>query len=497
MRALVIGGGHNGLVAGVLLARAGMEVTVAEAGSEPGGCIWTETLPSGHRLERGAVEHAGIAPLAAELGLAAHGLTFRTREVVAGAAFAGGDPLLFRRSADETAAGLGADGPAYTALARLAAGLFTLLGAFREPPTLTRLAAGLAELPGGDDLYRLLLSSSEAAAERRLRDPCLRSAVTAYGAHGQLPPWAPGTGMFALLLPAAHAEAPQRPVGGSAALTAALVAALEAAGGTLRTGAAVRRLHGPRAVLADGEDLAADVVVSTLDVRRTVALLDDPPAALVAAARAVGSGRFNVAELKVDLVLDGPPPLAPADALWVLQPDPGAARRMFADLLSGRLPERPAVLWTSPSPGVGWLSTVVPLHPARGPWTPALEDEATARALAAVEQVTGAALPGTAYVTGPAAWARRLGSQDGNPNHLDLSIDQLLGWRPGVRTALPWLYLSGAGTHPGGGLTGVPGRRAAQAVLADRAGRRRARRRSGVAALLAGLRLYRDLRRGG
>ena len=59
----------------------------------------------------------------------------------------------------------------------------------------------------------------------------------------------------------------------------------------------------------------------------------------------------------------------------------------------------------------------------------------------------------------------------GNPNHIDLTLDQMFGWRPpgaaGHRTELPWLYLTGAGTPPGGGLSGVSGRAAATALLHD------------------------------
>ena len=67
---IVVGGGHNGLVAALRLARAGCRVTVLEQGAEPGGCVWTERHPSGVVVERGAYEHGGILAAATELGLA-------------------------------------------------------------------------------------------------------------------------------------------------------------------------------------------------------------------------------------------------------------------------------------------------------------------------------------------------------------------------------------------------------------------------------------------
>jgi phytoene dehydrogenase-like protein len=95
-------------------------------------------------------------------------------------------------------------------------------------------------------------------------------------------------------------------------------------------------------------------------------------------------------------------------------------------------------------------------------------------------------------------------SAEGNPNHLDLSLDQMLGWRPpgvvGSATDLPWLHLAGAGTHPGGGLSGVSGRRAAETLLGGARARTRARGgRVGteVSSLVAGLRFYLAMRRSG
>ena len=78
-------------------------------------------------------------------------------------------------------------------------------------------------------------------------------------------------------------------------------------------------------------------------------------------------------------------------------------------------------------------------------------------------------------ITGPWDWEAKLGNRAGNPNHLDMTIDQLFTLRPApgfshYRTPAPGLYLSGAGTHPGGGVHGMPGKLAAAAVLADERG---------------------------
>lgn len=535
---VVIGAGHNGLVAATYLARAGLEVTVLEAAPEPGGCIWTDDRPSGHRLERGAIDHSGMVAIADDLGLGGHGLAYVERDTVTAAAFGDGTTMTFPVSSEETIDLLGADGPAYRETVELARHMFAMLDQFPEPPTLTALGAALAPLPGGDELFRTLLSSSETVLERRFASPHLRSAAAMHGAHPQLAPWLPGTGMFALLLAAAHDQPTVRPIGGSRALINALTSALGAEGGRLRCGSAVTSLAPMggrvRVGLASGDELVVDLVVSSLDVRRTVAALDDAPASMTAAAFSVGSGRFNVAELKVDLAFSVPigglvDDHGAADSIWLFQSAPDSLRRGFAEIMCGRMPEAPAAMWASPSahdpsaaPDGGaslWLSSFVPLRRDDGPWDEAAERSAAQRVLTTVSDIAGvdlAARAGEIVVTGPATWSQRLRSPDGNPNHIDLSLDQLLGWRPpgmaGHRSALGWLYLSGAGTNPGGGLSGVAGRNAARAVLAD-LGRPAGSSGGGHPALVAaargsrvvreeatalwhGFRMYRSMRRG-
>src|SRR5690606_3718602 len=124
------------------------------------------------------------------------------------------------------------------------------------------------------------------------------------------------------------------------------------------------------------------------------------------------------------------------------------------------------------SGGAIWMSSVVPLHRGDGPWTAAREREAAERVVDHVARVLGVALRAhlaDLVVSGPATWRRRIGG-DGSPSHVDTAIDQLMGWRPPGhahgRTELDWLHLTGAGVHPGGGLSGASGLAAARSVLA-------------------------------
>ena len=153
-----------------------------------------------------------------------------------------------------------------------------------------------------------------------------------------------------------------------------------------------------------------------------------------------------------------------------------------------------------------WLSTFVPWRPAAGPWDRAALERAADHCWQAAARALGTALdPVERHLTGPLEWVARHGNPNANPNHVEMSLDQLLAFRPspslsGYRTPIGGLFLTGAGTHPGGGVTGIPGRNTAAVVLdtlgAPRSNRaRRLRRR--LALVRDAARALRTLRGGG
>jgi beta-carotene ketolase (CrtO type) len=538
---VVIGGGHNGLVCACYLARAGLEVLVLEAADRPGGCIATVDLPAGRgRLEVGAYEHGGIrgSGIAADLELEARfGLRFHLRDQVTLAPCDDGTALAFDASLERTLEHLApvvgtADADAYRRFAGWAAAGAALLEQTEDgpPPSLRELAA-LAEAALGPQAGRFLqalLGSASTLVRSVVADERLQAPLAHWAAHSQQSPADPGTGAGALLLAGGHGSPAARPAGGSQATVDALVRCLEAAGGRLRCGTPVTRVEVEQnravAVHAGGERVAATrAVVSALDARRLLGELVDADAVqpwLAAEARRIHVGRRNVSELKVDAVLAGMPALpGPAgfERSFLLSANTtGDLERAFASIQLGELPERPPLMlafpsaledgWAPPGRAALWLSTFVPWDLAGGPWDQGALERAADHAWRTAEKALGTTLaPVERQLTGPLDWVARHGNPNANPNHVEMSIDQLLAFRPspslsGYRTPIGGLFLTGAGTHPGGGVTGIPGRNTAAVVLetlgAPRTNRaRRLRRR--LALVRDAARALRTLRGGG
>lgn len=506
-RVIIVGGGHNGLICAAYLARAGCQVVVLERADRFGGCVWTEPLPGGGRLERGAVDLTGIGTVAKELRLDLWGLRLLREAYLAAAQLEGGSILLHHDP-----------GPARAEVARVAgeraahrwdraverARLINrfFAAASGGPPAPVHLAIAVTRSGwGGLHAARVALESAESVVERELGRGVLAELALAYASHGQIPPWTPGSGIFAHLLPGSLGAPRLRGHSGAGALIDALVSMLSEGGVQLRPGEAVERIvvgsRGVEGVETRTGSLEGDVVVSTVDLARTAALISGAArgaATLRREARRTHSGVFNVGEFKLDLLMARPPRFSaapPGGVLrWLLPQGIGDSLRLVC---AGLLPDPLPVMCTVPSAAdptlapegraVVWISAFVPAEPRTGSW-PDLDQEATRRCLQTLESFAPGSIDAVelAVATGPAAWEARTGNRAGNPNHLDLTIDQLLFLRPGWRTSryrtpVRGLYLSGAGTHPGGGVTGLPGRNTARAVLRDlRAPHRRCHR---------------------
>jgi len=510
-RTLIIGAGHNGLVCAAYLAAARHHVTLIERAPVPGGCTFTEEVIPGYRFNTGAIELEGLvhSGVDRELGLENHGLRWVHTEHLL-AAHVADRTVLFHRDLSTTLDGFRRDfgsDPAdeWERFAAFGSAVMSAVGSLQhvKAPGMGGITDILERLGnfGGDaeGLIRTVLAPSSIVIDEWLSSPEMRASAAAFSSHPQMPPWAPGSGLLACLLPSSHGGQGARPLGGTGELIQALLRAVAAHGGEVKCGTSVReilvrsgRVSG--VALDSGEKMEADNVVSTIDVKRVAGLL---PAELLTApwrkALAVThSGLFNVGEIKVDAALDRPPVFsgetpAFAGSLRYLMHSPDGYTSALRIVTGGRIPNALPLMVVIPSaqdptqcpPGKAtlWASAFVPAAFTDGSSWPGANDKAADAVFETLEQFA----PGITAsvigrkVTGPWDWEGRLGNPAGNPNHLDMTIDQLFSLRPApgfshYRTPVPGLYLSGAGTHPGGGVHGMPGKLAAAAVLGDERG---------------------------
>ena len=291
-----------------------------------------------------------------------------------------------------------------------------------------------------------------------------------------------------------HRMPPGRAVGGSGALTVALAERLRRLGGTVRLGdgaTAITRT-GDRVTgvtTSSGEHLPARAVVAGCHVLTTLELLGD--AALLARATTavrVGNGIGMVVRLGTN-ALPRYPSAAGASAysaMQLLAPSRTHLRAAHGEFTAGRTPTEPAVLLmtfsaldpTIAPAGKHNISAWAQWHPyelSTGEQWDDIRDREADKIVAQVEK----AAPGFAssieqvHVQTPLDLERELGLRRGNVMHVEMGLDSMFAYRPlpelaGYRTPVRGLFLTGASTHPGGGVFGASGRTAARVVLAQR-----------------------------
>ena len=507
---VVVGAGHNALVAACYLAREGLDVEVVERRDVAGGAVSTVERFPGYAVDVGSsahimVRHTGIVE---DLGLERFGLEYQDLDPWGFAPF-GDEALVFHVDLDATCASIAAvcgdaDADAYRRFATDWGDRNEhIFAAFQEPPTVANLGRrlwGVGRGTGldGMELSRQFLTSGDALLDELFDDERLKTALSWLGSQSGPPTHEVATadlvGWNAML----HRRAPGHPVGGSGQLSVALARCLEALGGTVRLGDGCRRIASASGrafgVETDsGERIRARHVLAGCHVLTTFELVgwDQLPRAFAAAAQRtirVGNGIGMVVRLATNDLPRYPAGVGGAEwrALQLIARSRTQLRRAHGDFNAGVPPGDPAVLAMTFS---AYDDTIAPAgkhnvtvwgqwHPyelSNGEqWDDIAEREGT-KLVAAVD----AAAPGFAaaveqmHVQTPLDLERELGLRRGNVMHVEMGLDQMFGWRPmpeisGYRTPVEQLYLTGASTHPGGGVFGASGRAAARVILADR-----------------------------
>ena len=526
---IIIGAGHNGLVCACYLARAGQRVLVCDGRTRPGGAVNSEELFPGYTLDTCSTFHVLIhlTPIVRELELARFGLRYMRHDPWAYAPFPDGRSLTFYRDLDRTCDSIAAwsqrDAVAYrafmTAWARFNRAVFAT---FLHPPAPGALAGQIARTtardimqgradPGmtGLELLRKTVGGYGRLLEETFETPELRAALAWLAAQSGPPPSEVGSGALLGSVAIYHMVGLTRPVGGSGQLATALARCLAQHGGALLLGpeAAVRRilLERGRATgveLASGARVTARRVVSNAHVQTTLLRLLPPEAlpgalrARVAALRA-GNGLGMTIRCAVDALpaYTAAPPgdgANPHAGMQLICPTVDYLQAAYTDMGQGRPAARPALVAMTPSaldptitpPGKHGLYIWAQYHPyALAEGGAAAWDTIRGREADRLLATLAAYAPNVRdsvrdiYIQTPLDLERNVGFVRGNIMHLDMSLDQMFMLRPlpdlaGYRTPVPGLYLTGASTHPGGGVAGVAGRNTAQVVLADAARRR-------------------------
>jgi phytoene dehydrogenase-like protein len=526
--ALIVGGGHNGLVAAFYLARAGLRTAVLERREIVGGACVTEEFAPGYRASTGAFVLSLLRDAVwRDLRLDERGITVDP----AGPGltlFPDGERLYLHDDVEATRREISRlserDARAYPRfeadLGRIAELITPLIDTTPPDPALHRAAdlGGLLRLGGraarNRDLINetawLFATSASQFLGERFESQIVKATFGWHAINDSLfGPSTPGTAYMLL-----HYHAAEQAGGGSRSwgfvrggmgrVTEAMAEAAREAGAEIRTSAEVERIlvedgKARGVVLAGGEQIAARMVVSNADPKRTFLGLvgeGELPASFVDSIRAF---RSEGSSIKINLGVDALPRVAgmPDDGLqpyhrgFVELSSPLTEMDLAQDQARAGIPAPdphielciPTVHDPSLAPEGRHIITIdvnsQPYTLAEGDWD-GIKDEVAARVIAKLGQF----FPNLSdsiverQVLTPLDLERLFGMTGGHANHGDMAVDQLFTLRPvrgygDYRTPVGGLYLCGAGTHPGGGVSGANGRNCARSVIKDARSRSR------------------------
>ena len=521
-RVIIIGAGHNGLVTACYLAKAGLKPLVLERREIAGGACVTEEFHPGFRASTLAQTTGPLsAQVIKDLQLDRRGLELIKPTVRVFAPNPNGQSICIyedaKRTADELVRVSAKDAQSYpdffSTFARIGRALAPLQR--MTPPDIDRLSTGelwdLGKLGlairglGKKDEYRLLrygpMAIADLAAEW-FETEQLRAIIAARGIFGAFAgPWSAGTSA-ALLLQAAtdgYTIQPSTLVkGGMGSLSQALTKVATEAGAEIRTNAQVASVSvkdgkATGVVLSSGEQIAARAVISNADPRTTFMKLVDPAEFDPSFLNKIRNYRAQGMVAKVHLALSALPQfpaLTNGDAAEKLSgrvhigPNIDYLERAYDAAKYGDMSPRPYLDITMPSltdqslaPAGAHVMSIhaqfAPYHLKNGDWNSRWEELYDTVLNVLTDYVPGlkALIAGRQVIT-PLDLEETYGLNGGQIHHGEMSVDQLFAFRPLIgwaryRTPIDGLYLCGAGTHPGGGVTGVCGANASREIVKD------------------------------
>lgn len=510
--AIVLGGGHNGLVAAALLARAGVDVLVLERRSIPGGLTSTEEPWPGFKVDTGATDASLLrSKIIAELDLERNGCAFLEGEFFAHILRTDDLPLSIpaqmQSALDQLAELSTHDADQFpkfcAAVQAMSLILEPLLSA--PPPEIPEDLSFSQLKPWIGPLLQLRRQDEHTTAEllRAIPMPikdllddwfesaAIKGALAAMGLVGSMRgPYSPGTAFNLLYQLNGRASeqnglaAPRQIEGGMGRLCEVLVELVRRAGGEIQLESEVERIataEGQAAgvELADGRTISAGSILASMSPGQVLTQMVSPELLELRVARRLSKIRYRGSMAKIDLALSELPSFPDAETMTgdiIYAPDLDYIEKAHDEAKYGRASSQPVLRASMPTildrsrapDGHHLLSIQVQYVPH---YLDQLDD-LVQQCLDILERQA----PGfrdlilhQRVITGR-EWQTEYQLPEGSIFHGQMDLDQLLLMRPipghaRYKSPIPNLYFCGAGTHPGGGVTGLPGYLAAQQVL--------------------------------
>lgn len=516
---IVIGAGHNGLVAATKLAKAGKKVLVLERRSVVGGAAVTEEPYPGFRYTTCSYSPGMFQEsIVRELGLRNLGYETIECDPVLYTPGKDGSSLTFWKDGQRTAESIAQyskqDAGRYeqfqSQVERLVSFIRPLFQtALPDPATagpadwkeLLGLAWKLHKLREKDvmDLLRVLPLAISDYLDEFFEGELLKGVLASEGIMGSFyGPRSQGSVYVMMYLRMGRGDGSKQAWpfvrGGMGSLSNAIAQAAQNHGAEIRTGAEVAKVliqdgRATGVVLSNGQELSASVVVSNADTKRTFLKMVDPLHLDPSFVTKVRNIKSRGVSAKVNLALDRYPnwkgvkgDFMPANVC--IAPSMDYLERAFDDAKYGNYSKSPyldiaipTVVDSSIAPAGKHVMSVyvlfAPYHLKQGDWN-AKREEFGNNVIRTIEEYA----PGFSgsilhkQVVTPLDLETEFGMTEGHIHHGEISLDQILFMRPvpgfsRYRTPIEGLYICGASAHPGGGVTGLPGSISASEILAD------------------------------
>jgi beta-carotene ketolase (CrtO type) len=530
---VIIGAGHNGLVCAAYLLKAGYSVLLLEKRSVPGGAATTEeVMPEaapGFKFNLCAIDHEFIhlGPVVEELELNKYGLEYLFCDPVTFCPHPDGKYFLAHKSVEKTCAEIARysdrDAKKYAEFIdywqRVTKAITPM---FNAPPKSILDIAGnygaqnikdlLSVIGGVDkalDLIRNMLTSPEDLLNEWFDSEIVKAPLARLAAELGAPPSQKTIAIGAMMMSLRHNPGMARPRGGTGALVKALLNLVKSKGGEVLCDQHVEQVlvDDGRAVgvrVAGGKEYRANKgVISNIDARRLFLQMVDPadthsadPNLRERLERRIVNNNETI--LKIDCALSEVPRFEKFDhkdeyligsvliadsVAHVEEAHSLAERGIIPDSNPSMYLDVPTVLDPSMAPDgkhTLWIEFFAPYQIAGAEgtglkgtgWTDELKNKVADRVIDKLADyapnIKNAIM--ARRVESPAELGERLGAYKGNYYHIDMTLDQMIFFRPlpeiaNYKTPIEDLYLTGAGTHPGGSISGMPGRNCARVFL--------------------------------